>query len=400
MIDPKIYLAIDNCFASKRWTRPADWTKLIKDLGINYIEASADNECDPLYMDSAYLQDWLRDVESACEKTGVKIANLYSGHGTYTLLGLASPDTRNQERIQNQWLKVMTRNAAQLEAGLGFYCHAFSEDILQNPAAYDAAEKGIYRRLAELSDYAYTLNVQFIAVEQMYSPHQPPWTRHGTRKLLEEVNAMSQSPFYVTLDSGHQCGQRKFVRLSETEMKESLSRARNAGKIEAGLWLGPSGAYSLFRSAVASPKEAEYKYVERIEKEMTSYPYLFAEWEDGDTYRWLRELGCYSPVIHVHQTDGSSSSHSPFTDANNAQGIIRGEDVLQALAAAYSAAPEAGMPPQCKEIYLTLEIFPRTADLPVDIFKGLADSVDYWRRFIPKDGLTIQELVGAVNRSV
>ena len=36
---PEIYLAIDNCFASKRWTSPSEWMSLIKDSGINYIEA-------------------------------------------------------------------------------------------------------------------------------------------------------------------------------------------------------------------------------------------------------------------------------------------------------------------------------------------------------------------------
>ena len=46
---PRIYLAIDNCFASKRWSTPADWMKVISDAGIYYVEASADNECDPLY---------------------------------------------------------------------------------------------------------------------------------------------------------------------------------------------------------------------------------------------------------------------------------------------------------------------------------------------------------------
>ena len=34
MIDPKIYLGIDNCFALKRWTTPAEWAKVIKDLGM------------------------------------------------------------------------------------------------------------------------------------------------------------------------------------------------------------------------------------------------------------------------------------------------------------------------------------------------------------------------------
>ena len=48
MKDPKIYLAIDNCFGSKRWTEPREWMDTIKSLGVYYVEASADTECDPL----------------------------------------------------------------------------------------------------------------------------------------------------------------------------------------------------------------------------------------------------------------------------------------------------------------------------------------------------------------
>lgn len=63
---PKIYLAIDNCFASKRWTKPEDWMKVISELGLNYIECSADNECDPLYSGTNYLRDWKEEVISCC----------------------------------------------------------------------------------------------------------------------------------------------------------------------------------------------------------------------------------------------------------------------------------------------------------------------------------------------
>jgi hypothetical protein len=321
------------------------------------------------------------------------VASLYSGHGTYATLGLASPDRRNQKRIQNQWLKVMIRNAARLRAGLGFYCHAFNEDTLQDPAAYAVAEEGLYNRLAELAEYAGAQGVKFIAVEQMYSPHQIPWTLPGARKFLKEVWARSQSSLHLTLDTGHQCGQRRFVRLPSSKLRQSLGQLRLRGRSKAGLWLGPASAYSLFRAAAAAPEKAEDEYLQRLDQEMNRYPHLFAAWGDGDTYGWLRELGCYSPVIHLHQTNGTSSSHNPFTEENNRQGIIRGHKVVQAVAA-YSVEPEAGMPPRCEEIYLTLEILPGTAALPVDIIDGLAESVEYWRRYVPKDGLTIQELRG------
>lgn len=191
MLSPRIHLAIDNCFASKRWTRPADWARIIKEMGVNYVEASADNECDPLYSDPGYIESWLRDVESAVEQTSIRVANLYSGHGTYTTLGFASPDRRNRARIQNQWIKVMIRNAGWLRAGLGFYCHAFNEDILQDPSAYKAAEEELYNSLAELASYAAEHRLNFIAVEQMYSPHQIPWTLQGARRLLKEVSAQA-----------------------------------------------------------------------------------------------------------------------------------------------------------------------------------------------------------------
>jgi hypothetical protein len=393
MISPRIHLAVDNCFASKRWTRPADWARIIKDWGIRYVEASADNECDPLYADPEYLEDWLRDVESACEHLDVKVSSLYSGHGTYATVGLASPDERNQERIQNQWLKVMIRNAARLRAGLGFFCHAFNEDILQDPAVYASSEEGLYVRLAELAAYGRAQNLKFMGLEQMYSPHQIPWTLDGSKKLLKEIWTRSGSPLYLTLDTGHQYGQRKFVRLPPDQLRQALRRARSTGRLEAGLWLGPASAYGLFRAAIAAPEKAEDDYLERLNQEMDRYPYLFAAWEDGDGYGWLRRLGCYSPSIHLQQTDGTSSAHRPFTERNNREGTIRGERVLQAIAAAYSAVPEAGMPPPCEDIYLTLEIFSGTADLPVDILTALADSVAYWRQYVPKDGLTIHELL-------
>ena len=51
------------------------------------------------------------------------------------------------------------------------------------------------------------------------------------------------------------------------------------------------------------------------------------------------------------------------------------------------------MPPPCEDIYLTLEMFSGTADFPVDILAGMAESVEYWRRYVPNDGLTLQDLL-------
>ena len=129
---PKIYLAIDNCFASKRWTRPGDWMKIIADMGVNHVEASADNEIDPLYSTDIYRLKWLDEVANESIRTGVNICNLYSGHGTYSTTGLTHEDGSVRDHIMDDWIRKMIDTASILEAGLGFFCHAFNSTILQD----------------------------------------------------------------------------------------------------------------------------------------------------------------------------------------------------------------------------------------------------------------------------
>jgi hypothetical protein len=288
----------------------------------------------------------------------------------------------------------MIRNAARLGAGLGFFCHAFNHATLQSPAAYTAAEDDLYNRLAELADYARQIGAKSIGIEQMYSPHQIPWTIEGGRKLITKVYGRGRSPFYLTIDTGHQTGQRRFWRPSHEKLKQCIRQVRVTGRIERELWLGPSSAYALFGEAALSFQGQEDMYLQRVEQEMDRYSYLFATAEDGDAYIWLERLACYSPIIHLQQTDGDSSRHCPFTEENNRQGIIRSDRVLQAIACAYSQEPDAGMPPWCEDIYLTLEIFSGTADFPADIISRIAESVEYWRKYVPRDGLRIEELLG------
>lgn len=54
---------------------------------------------------------------------------------------------------------------------------------------------------------------------------------------------------------------------------------------------------------------------------------------DRDPYAWLRELANLAPSIHIQQTDGKGSRHWPFTEENNARGIIVPEKVFEAVEA-------------------------------------------------------------------
>jgi hypothetical protein len=151
------------------------------------------------------------------------------------------------------------------------------------------------------------------------------------------------------VDTGHQTGQRKFLRPSS----ESVQRAL-AGEAPVP-YLGLDTAYALFAEAQGRSPALRVRAAEAIAAEMNRYPHLFAAEKDCDLYRWLEELGCY-----LQQTNGGSSSHLPFTEANN----------------------EA------------FENFPHTTDRPRDLLPVLAESVRYWRQWVPEDGLALSALLG------
>lgn len=391
---PRVYLAIDNCFASKRWTQPREWMETIRDLGLTCVEASADNECDPLYAGPDVLADWRDEVRRASRETGIRVVNLYSGHGTYATLGLAHPDVRVRDRILHQWLKPMVATAAQLDAGLGFFCHAFADAVLQDGGAYQAAYADLVERLAEVSRFAVEQQMAgCVGVEQMYSPHQVPWTIAGAEALLRDVFIRSGAPFYLTIDVGHQCGQRRFRRPDAEALADGL-RARRSGVPRDGLWLGPRAAYAAFERAVAASPAGDETHIHEILDLIADYPHLFStDEQDADPYAWLERLGPWSPIVHLQQTDGRGSGHAPFTSERNQAGIIHPQKVLQSLQRGYERAASAvGLPPTAKAIYLTLEMFTGTADINADVLRRLAESVAYWRDAVPQDGLSLDAL--------
>ncbi|MFP4407231.1 MAG: TIM barrel protein [Spirochaetaceae bacterium] len=395
---PKLYLAIDNCFATKRWTRPLEWARKVRELGLTYVEASADTENDPLYHGAAYQERWLEEVEAACRTTGVRVANLYSGHGTYSTLGLGHTDADVARRLLEEWLEPQVRAAARLGAGLGFFAHAFSISTLADPEVYKAARDALVSRLAELARYAQSRLSAPIGVEQMYAPHQIPWTLEGTRELLSDIHTAAGAPMYTNVDVGHQSGQSRFPRPTFESFEKSVALLRDESE-ERLPWLGVEEAYTLAEAVATGGERIETAW-ERVDAMAAERPYLFAKPEDGDPYRWLSAFGPYSPIVHLQQTDGESSPHAPFTPTWNAKGVITGERVLTALAKGYEEPFMPESVPPVEELYLTIEVFLSTASNPFSSFRELRRTVEYWRRFVPEDGMELREAVDRLGKEM
>jgi sugar phosphate isomerase/epimerase len=377
---PKIYLAIDNCVLYKRYTSPDEWAKIIKDLGIDYVEASADTELDPLYMGSDYLNDWVDQVIEAQNRYRVKVCNLYSGHGTYTTLGLTHTDQRVRERMIEKWFFPMVRTAGALGCGIGFFAHAFKNMILQSGDLYRKYIDILVEALVRINQYADEVNCGKLGIEQMYTPHQYPWRIKDTRDLLSKVTQKSGRNFYFTEDVGHH-----HVKFMRPDKKNLQFREIH------GVWLGTDKAFEI------AQKQGMVAW-DKIETEINNNPHLFSEKQDGDCYEIIRQLGCYSPIVHLQQTNGMISAHLPFTQDENQKGKINGGDLLRALMRSYEQANDKEMPAKSNEIYLTLELFSGTTSIMHDVLKDCRESVDYWRRFVPEDGLGLDVLIRNLER--
>jgi hypothetical protein len=368
--------------------------EIVRDLGLAFVEASADTEADPLYCGEEYMRDWELDVAGSEKATGVKVVNLYSGHGTYATLGLGHTDLRVRRRILELWIKPMLGIAARLNAGFGFFCHAFPQSTLQDPGKYLSAVDDLYEQLSCVASFASEQGVIAVSVEQMYSPHQWPWTIAGAKDLIGCVYEKSGVPFYLTLDTGHQTGQGTFLRPDLATIKDWL-KGPFGTKIESDVWMGPESVRRFLASKKASRESVPEEEIALLGREMDLYPFLFSRPEDGDTYAWIESLGCYSPIIHLQQVTGSTSAHLPFTDSFNKNGKIKPEEVLRSLMRAYMQPRMPAFPKRVSSIYLTLEIFAGTAEKPEHILNNIRESVIYWRHFIPCDGMRLDELQSA-----
>lgn len=389
-MDPIIRLGIDNCFASKRWARPSEWTRVIRDLGLTYVEASADTECDPLYMGPEFTKRWIEDTREACAKQGIAVKNVYSGHGTYATCGLSHYDDRVTRRFLDGWMKAQVDTAAAFGAGFGFFAHGFEELLLQDDALYVKKLDALYDTLSELAAYAKARGVDYVGIEQMYSPHQPPWRIADAEALLREVFRRSGAPFYITADLGHMNGQQYFPRPDAESVEAAILRARE-GTPPRRLWLGSVAAHDLYKRAAAGELGVSAA-VKAILADVAAHPHLFAEPADASNDAWVRRVGCYSPIIHLQQTDGKSSPHWTFTPEHNKDGIVKPDAFLKALKAAYLLPDDPAMPPKCGEITLTFEPFIATAGNTFDLLDDIAESVRCWRRWIPKDGVRLHEI--------
>ncbi len=386
-MNPRIHIGIDNCFALKRWTTPAEWARVVRELGMRYIECVPDLEAEPLLTPDDYRRDWVEAVCEAQAKEGVQTVMLYSNNTTYDTVGFAHPDKRVRDNIVDKWFENFCRLAEGIGADIGYFVHGLPENILFNKEARHEAQENVVDCMSRINRIAEKHGIDKVALEQMYTPHQPPFTIDTMIALMQTLKKRSGKALYVTEDVGHHCP--FYNRPDADALRRAYLRYKEDGYVE--VWLGSLRALELFKAERGERLSEDT--IKAIEAEMDENPGMFATERDNDCYEWLREIGCYSPIIHMQQTDGTFSSHAGFTRANNEKGKIHPIKVLEAIRESYAAPERPDMPEKCEDIYLIQEVYMSTKEVGYQGLHRIQESTDYLRKFIPKDGMRLSELL-------
>ena len=94
--------------------------------------------------------------------------------------------------------------------------------------------------------------------------------------------------------------------------------------------------------------------------------------DEADHLAWIRRYVGRCDVIDCQQTNMNASHHWPFTEEHNARGVIKGDEVVEAIHASGA-----------EEILLALEL--RTAAYypqELSYLSNLRASVNYWRNWV------------------
>lgn len=198
----RVRLGINNCFAVKRWPRPADWAAVVRDeLGLDLVELSLDLIEDT---DSPDGRERAADqITNALNGHGLTAPTLFTGLRAYSLNLLMDPDPGGRRRALDWYCGVVDLAARLGARGAGGHVGAMSVADWTDQARRAERWAGLRRDLAEIAARAKDAGLDYLLIENLASRREPS-TIAGVRDLLSDGDD-AHVPIRLCLDVGHQC---------------------------------------------------------------------------------------------------------------------------------------------------------------------------------------------------
>jgi D-erythrulose 1-phosphate 3-epimerase len=198
----RVRLGINTCFAVKRWPRPADWARVVRDdLGLDLVELSLD------LLEGFETAEGRRrvadDNRAALAGAGLRAVGTFTGLNGYSHNLLLHPDPLARSQALAWYEAVIDLTAALGLAGAGGHVGAFSAPDWRDPAARAERWAGLKDGLRRLSAHARHAGLEYFLVENLV-PVREPATMAQVADLLTAGDA-DHVPVGVCVDLGHMC---------------------------------------------------------------------------------------------------------------------------------------------------------------------------------------------------
>ncbi len=198
----RVRLGINNCFAVKRWPRPADWAAVVREeLGLDLVELSLD-----LIEETGRPDERQRaadETRAALDRYGLTAPTVFTGLRAYSLNLLLHPDADQRRRALDWYLGVIDLTARLGARAAGGHVGAMSTADWDDTGRRAVRWAGLRRDLAELAAAARAAGLDYLMIENLAS-HREPSTIAGLSDLLTEGDE-TRVPVRLCLDVGHQC---------------------------------------------------------------------------------------------------------------------------------------------------------------------------------------------------
>ena len=195
-------LGINTCFAVKRWPRPDDWARIVRDeLGLEVVELSLDLIED--FGAPSSRRSAVNQVRSALDEYGLRAETVFTGLAAYSLNLLMHPDEERRRAAEEWYLGVVDLAARVGARGAGGHVGTMSVPDWADEARRAERWAGLQHSLAAIAAAARSAGLDYLLVENL-ACHREPSTIAGLETLLTDGDA-AHAPIRLCLDVGHQC---------------------------------------------------------------------------------------------------------------------------------------------------------------------------------------------------
>ncbi len=197
-----VRLGINTCFAVKRWPRPIDWARIVRDdLGLDLVELSLD------LLEGFGTAGARRGVvaqnRAALDETGLRAVGTFTGLVGYSHNLLLHPDPLARATALHWFESVIDLTADLGLAGTGGHIGAMSAPDWGDPEVRRERWSDLKASLLSLSAYARRAGLGHFLVENLV-PIREPSTMAQVADLLTAGDP-DHVPIGACIDLGHMC---------------------------------------------------------------------------------------------------------------------------------------------------------------------------------------------------